>query len=78
MDISTITDKDKLQSLAYEQVKLLNQAQSNLNLIEQRLVQLEQNQDKQPGAVGIVRQTEHDVVDNGTKPGITNDTDKNT
>ena len=36
MDITTLTEEG-LKALAYEQVKLLNQAQNNLSLIEQEL-----------------------------------------
>jgi hypothetical protein len=40
-DLTKIDDIDKLKSMAYEQIKLLNQAQNNIQVIEQRISQLE-------------------------------------
>ena len=42
MDITKITDVKELESLAYKQIKLLNQTQANLQALEQRIAQLEQ------------------------------------
>ena len=42
MDITKITDVKELESLAYKQIKLLNQTQANGQALEQRIAQLEQ------------------------------------
>lgn len=47
MDISQNTNIEHLESLAYQQIKALNQAQANLNVIEDRLRQL--RAEPQPG-----------------------------
>jgi len=44
MDISKITDPKELKSLAYDQMVLLDQSQKNIQLIQQRIVQLEDEQ----------------------------------
>lgn len=40
IDLKTITDTTKLESLAYQQLKIINQAQNGLQLIEQRLAEI--------------------------------------
>jgi hypothetical protein len=40
-DLTKIDDIDKLKAMAYEQIKLLNQTQNNIQMIEQRITQLE-------------------------------------
>jgi hypothetical protein len=40
MYISTETNKEKLEAMAYQQVKLLNQAQQNLQILEARITEL--------------------------------------
>ena len=42
MDLTTITDIDKLKALAYDQIQLLNQAQQNLQMINARIQQLQE------------------------------------
>lgn len=46
MDITKMTDVE-IKALAYDQVKLLNSTQHNLNLIEQELQKRDENKDKQ-------------------------------
>lgn len=41
MDISTITDVNQLKAMAYDQLMLQNQATHNIQLIESRIVQVE-------------------------------------
>lgn len=41
MDINTITDLNVLKAIAYDQVKTLTQAQQNLQIIEKRIVELQ-------------------------------------
>ena len=43
MDISTITDIDKLKSLAYDALIAVEQQQQNLRIIQERIVQIEQD-----------------------------------
>lgn len=45
VDLQTITDVTVLESLAYKRIKTINNAQSELNLIQQRIAQLEVPQD---------------------------------
>lgn len=48
MDITTLTETE-LKALAYEQVKLLNQAQHNLQMIEQELAKRNQPKEADHG-----------------------------
>jgi competence CoiA-like predicted nuclease len=41
INLETITDIKELQSMAYPQIKLLNQAQNNVQVLEQRIAQLQ-------------------------------------
>ena len=41
MDISTITDIDKLKSLAYDTVIMIERQQQNLRVIQERITSLE-------------------------------------
>ena len=41
MDISKITDEQKLKALAYEQVLAIEIAQANLRALQQRIVQVQ-------------------------------------
>ena len=41
MDLSKITDIKELKALAFDEIQKLNAAQQNLQLIQQRIVQLE-------------------------------------
>jgi len=41
INLETITDIKELQSMAYQQIKLLNQAQNNVQVLEQRIAQLQ-------------------------------------
>ncbi|MFZ2544451.1 MAG: hypothetical protein WAW80_00535 [Candidatus Saccharimonadales bacterium] len=41
MDISTITDIDKLKSLAYDTLNVIEQQQQNLRIIQERIAQIE-------------------------------------
>lgn len=41
MDISKEADQTKLKALAYEQVIAIEQAQTNLRMLQQRIVELE-------------------------------------
>lgn len=47
-DLNQITDVQELEAMAYRQVKFLNQTQTNIQLIEQRIAQVQESQDKQP------------------------------
>lgn len=42
MDLSKITDIKELKSLAFDEVQKLNAAQQNLQLLQQRIAQLEE------------------------------------
>lgn len=42
MDITKITDIDRLKSLAYDQMQLLNQSQQNLQVINARIQQVQE------------------------------------
>lgn len=46
MDISKITDATELKSMAYDQMLVIDQAQANLRMIQQRLAQLQQETQK--------------------------------
>lgn len=41
MDISAITDLNQLKAMAYDQLVILENAQNNLKLINQRLAEVE-------------------------------------
>lgn len=43
MDISTITDVAQLKALAYDEIASRDQAQQNLNLLNERIAHLLQN-----------------------------------
>ncbi len=44
MDISTITDVDKLKALAYDTLQVLEAQQNNLRIIQQRIAELQQQE----------------------------------
>lgn len=46
MDLSKITDTDKLKALAYDELQKLEIAKQNLQLIQQRLAELEKTETK--------------------------------
>lgn len=46
MDISKITDLDKLKALAYDTLTLIEQQQQNLRIIQDRISQIEQSAQK--------------------------------
>lgn len=48
MDLSTITDIKELKSMAYDQNMQLEIAQNNLRMIQQRLMEVEREQNKPP------------------------------
>jgi hypothetical protein len=47
-DLNNITSVETLESMAYKQIRFLNQTQTNIQLIEQRIAQLQEQSDKQP------------------------------
>ena len=42
-DLTKIDNVQELEALAYQQIKILNQTQNNIQLIEQRITQLQNN-----------------------------------
>jgi hypothetical protein len=50
-DLNNITSVETLESMAYKQIRFLNQTQTNIQLIEQRIAQLQEQSDKQPEEV---------------------------
>lgn len=60
MDISKETNKDKLQALAYQQMKLLEQTQRNLQILEARIAEL----DNMPAPAPAPAPTEEPPVKN--------------
>lgn len=42
MDISQITDIDKLKALAYDTLQVIDAQQNNLRIIQQRILELQQ------------------------------------
>lgn len=42
MDISSITDINKLKAMAYDTLNVIEQQQQNLRILQERIVQLEQ------------------------------------
>ena len=42
MDISSITDIDKLKALAYDTLNVIEQQQQNLRILQERIAQLDQ------------------------------------
>lgn len=47
MDISTITDIKELKALAFDAIQRIEIEQRNLQLIQQRLVELQRTEDKE-------------------------------
>lgn len=46
MDISKITDVNELKALAYDTLQVLEAQQNNLRIIQQRIVELQQGEQK--------------------------------
>jgi len=44
MDITQITDVEKLESLCYKEIKQLHITQNNIQMLEQRIVELNASQ----------------------------------
>lgn len=44
MDISNITDMDKLKALAYDTLQVIEAQQNNLRIIQQRILELQQSE----------------------------------
>jgi hypothetical protein len=44
MDISSITDIDKLKALAYDTLNVIEQQQQNLRILQERIAQLDQQE----------------------------------
>ena len=42
MDISSITDIDKLKAMAYDTLNVIEQQQQNLRILQERITQVEQ------------------------------------
>lgn len=44
MDLQSETNVEKLQALAYQEIKKVNIAQTNIQLLEQRIAQLQEQE----------------------------------
>ena len=44
MDISSITDINKLKAMAYDTLNVIEQQQQNLRILQERIAQLEQSE----------------------------------
>lgn len=47
-DLTKIDNIQELEALAYQQIKILNQAQTNIQIIEQRINQLQEAPKDEP------------------------------
>jgi hypothetical protein len=69
MNLDTITDLDKLKSLAYDQIAAKEQATNNLAAVNQRISELLNQADKVPGG-STPKQTQDEMLGiNDTLPG---------
>lgn len=46
MDISKVTDMDKLKALAYDTLQVIEAQQNNLRIIQQRMIELQQQEEQ--------------------------------
>lgn len=46
MDISQITDIDKLKALAYDTLQAIEAQQNNLRIVQQRIIELQQAEEQ--------------------------------